>query len=242
MKGSLFLLPNLLAEGLPWDDFFPKKVAEIVASLQGLIVESEKGGWRFLRHFFSQEKIASFPIRLLNEHTREELLEELIAPLLKGERWGLISDAGLPCIADPGAQLVFAARKRGVFIEAFPGPSSIVHALMLSGFSGQSFCFHGYLPIEKESFRAKLLSFEKNMSTTHLWMETPYRVQSRLQEMVGFLQEKTLLCLSCDLALASQEVIVATIREWKKRDLSSFHKRLAIFLMGQVPKSLETKK
>jgi 16S rRNA (cytidine1402-2'-O)-methyltransferase len=235
MIGKLFLLPNLLGKDLIWDDFFPKKIGDTVLSLRGLYAESEKGAWRFLRHFFSQEKIATFPLRLVNEHTKRCEIEELLQPLLKGEEWGLISDAGVPILADPGSQLVFAARNKGIEVMAFSGPSSILLSLMLSGFSGQSFSFYGYLPIESISFKERIVAFEKDPHKTHIWMETPYRVQKRLCEMMGLLKEETLFCLALDLTLPTQEVIVKRIKEWKKSDLSRFHKRLAIFLMGQDP-------
>jgi 16S rRNA (cytidine1402-2'-O)-methyltransferase len=235
MTGELFLLPNLLGEGLHFEDFFPKNLEKIVHSLNGLIAESEKGGWRFLRHFFSHEKIKSFPVCLLNEHTRPSEIEELLSPLEKGELWGVVSDAGLTSIADPGCELVFAAQKKKIPVRAIPGPSSIVLALMLSGFSGQNFSFYGYLPIEDSGFKAKIASFEKDVTRTHVWMETPYRVRERLQEIVCTLKEDTLFCLALDLTLPTQEVIVETIREWKLRDFSLFHKRLAIFLIGQNP-------
>ncbi len=235
MSGALFLLPNLLWPDSRFEDFFPKRVSDIVHSLDGLIAESEKGGWRFLRHFFSHEKIKTFPVRYLNEHTKLVEIEELLQPLLKGERWGMVSDAGLATIADPGSELVFAAKKRNIQVEAFPGPSSIVLALMLSGFSAQSFSFYGYLPIDPVAFKERILSFEKEVAQTHLWMETPYRIRQRMQQIVLTLKEETLLCLALDLTLPRQEVIVAPIREWKRRDFSSFHKRLAIFLIGQDP-------
>src|SRR5262249_13098213 len=145
---TLFLLPNLLDETLAWEPFLPASVAAAVQSLDGLIAESEKEGRRYLRRFVNHERMAATPIRLLNEHTQPKEIGELLEPLIRGERWGLISDAGLPCIADPGAPLVLLAHEKKIRVETFSGPSSIVMALQLSGLSGQRFAFHGYLPRE----------------------------------------------------------------------------------------------
>src|SRR5437016_1032663 len=140
MKGMLYLLPNLLDEEQPHERFLPAPLAEVVASLDGVFCESEKPARRFLGRF----KRASLTLKLLNEHTKDTELAELIEPVEKGGRWGVLSDAGLPCIADPGAQLVSLARKKGIHVEALVGPSSIIMALMLSGLYCQRFSFHGY--------------------------------------------------------------------------------------------------
>jgi 16S rRNA (cytidine1402-2'-O)-methyltransferase len=232
VTGALFLLPNLLGEGLRYEEFFPPAIEKIVHSLDGLIAESEKGGWRFLRHFFSHEKISQFPVRYLNEHTPKHMIEEMLKPMTLGEKWGLISDAGIPSIADPGASLVFEAHRLKIPVTALAGPSSIILALQLSGFPAQSFSFHGYLPIEVDAFREKIRFFEKE-GTTHLWIETPYRVQKSLQIIVDSLSAESYFCLALDLTLPTQEVIVEKVKDWKKRDLSLFNKRRAIFLLGK---------
>ncbi|HXF29241.1 MAG TPA: SAM-dependent methyltransferase, partial [Chlamydiales bacterium] len=142
----LYLLPNLLDETCDASLQLPKAVFDAVAEIDGLICENEKEGRRFLKRFRTKKILQEMPLQLLNEHTPSKDLEALVAPLIKGQTWGLVSDAGLPCIADPGAPLVQLARKKNIAIRAFAGPSSLMMALQLSGFSGQRFSFYGYLP------------------------------------------------------------------------------------------------
>ena len=141
-KPLLLLLPNVLSEEESTFCHLALDLGKKIGSLDGLIAESEKGGRRYLKRFTFPEgrTFRDVPIRLLNEHTESKQLNELLDPILKGETWGIVSDAGLPCIADPGALLVSLARKKGVNIEAISGPSSVFLALMLSGLSAQKFC------------------------------------------------------------------------------------------------------
>lgn len=164
MLGKLFLLPNLLDESLPIEPFFPLSVREAVCSIQGLIAESDKMARRYLRKFLSHDDMAKMPLAILNEHTKE--LHELLKPIERGEVWGLISDAGLPCIADPGADLVWLAHQKNLSVSTFVGPSSIVIALQLSGFGGQLFSFHGYLPRELPDLEAKVRELENGWEPT----------------------------------------------------------------------------
>ena len=152
-KPALLLLPNLLGE-LPHPEIFlPQSVFKAVSTIDGLIAESETCGRRYLKRFETKKSYQDTPVALLNEHTPSEDLDFLLEPILKGERWGLISDAGLPCIADPGFELVRRARLKGIPIQAFVGPSSILMGLMLSGLPAQKFTFQGYLdktPVKRE--------------------------------------------------------------------------------------------
>jgi 16S rRNA (cytidine1402-2'-O)-methyltransferase len=227
--GKLLLLPNLLDESLPAEPFLPPAVSAAVAALNGLIAESEKSGRRYLRRFVSHDQMAKTPIRLLNEHTPKGDLEALLAPLLSGETWGLISDAGLPCIADPGADLVSLAHERGVGIETFAGPSSILMALQLSGFSGQHFSFHGYLPREVPDLERKILELEKKAGT-QIWIEAPYRSAKMLEALKRLLQPKTRLCVAANLSLPNQKVASMAVGKWRSFSFP-LEKEPAVFLI-----------
>jgi 16S rRNA (cytidine1402-2'-O)-methyltransferase len=223
----LLLLPNLLDETLPVEPFLPLSVAEAVRSLQGLIVESEKMGRRYLRRFLSHEEMQKVPLQVLNEHSKD--LAPLLEPLIRGERWGLISDAGLPCIADPGADLVWEARKKGIRVETFAGPSSLLMALQLSGFPAQTFSFHGYLPREEPLLKKKVLELEKARGT-HLWIEAPYRSDKMLQMLKEVLQPTTRLCVAASLTLPTQKVESKLVSLWRKSSMA-LEKEPAVFLI-----------
>lgn len=230
-KGKLFLLPNVLEESLPADLFLPASVKTAVSQLDGLIAESEKSARRYLRRFLSHEKMAALPLRLLNEHSPLQEIEALLLPMLEGRTWGLISDAGLPCIADPGADLVAAARRFNLEIEAIAGPCSLILALQLSGFSGQRFSFHGYLPREMGDLEKVLKDLEKRArGETQIWIEAPYRSAKMLGALKQWLQPATRLSIAVNLTTSSQKVASHTIREWKSLPFE-IGKEPAVFLI-----------
>lgn len=226
MSGKLFLLPNLLDESLPTD--LPPSVGDAVTKIQGLIAESEKSARRYLRRFISHDQMVQMPLRLLNEHTQKNELEDLLAPILRGETWGLISDAGLPCIADPGSDLVYLAHQKEIVIETFVGPCSMIMALQLSGFSGQNFTFHGYLPRDT-ALEGKLRELEK-LPGTQIWIEAPYRTSKMLEQLKTTLQPSTLVCIASSLTLPEMRVQTKPISEWKN---FSIGKEPAIFLISR---------
>lgn len=208
---TLILLPNTLHEESSWSYTPP--------SIDALIAESHKGGYQFLNRF----KLPKCPVYLLNEHTKEAA--ELIN--IQEETVGLISDAGLPCIADPGALVVQAARRAGVVVQAIPGPSSILMALQLSGFSGQKFTFHGYFPREEKELAFLL----KNLSPqTHIFIETPYKTYKTFNLLMQHLPSSAELCVAIELMGPHPYVRVDTVAAWKKNPLSE-RKGRAIFLM-----------
>lgn len=235
-KPVLFLFPNLLDEEGMHDQVLPKSVDEAVSQIDGLIAESEKAARRFLRRFSfpAPKTFREVPIRLLNEHTSDHQLDELLAPLIKGECWGLISDCGMPCLADPGSNLVFKARQKGVAVETFAGPSSILMALVLSGLGGQHFTFHGYLPKSEEELLRAVQEMQKHSAqakSTHLFIEAPYRNEKLLSFLLKTLHEDTFLSLAIDLTASSQEVVTRRVREWKQLALPSIDKRPTVFLV-----------
>ncbi len=227
---TLLLFPNLLAEGTSPDQFLPKSLGEAVKTIEGLIAESEKGGRHFLRLF----SVRDLPIKTLSEHTKEKEIDDLLAPLLKGGRWGLVSDCGLPCLADPGARLVFRAKRQGIRVHAFVGPSSITLALMLSGLPAQKFTFHGYLEREEEKLKREIRMLEKRSQqerSTELFIEAPYRNQKMLKTLLDTLHPTTLLSVAWDLTLPTEAVITESVATWKKMTHPDIHKKPAIFLV-----------
>jgi 16S rRNA (cytidine1402-2'-O)-methyltransferase len=232
-KGSLYLLPNLLDEELSYELFLPAKLPEIVQSLQGLIVESEKSARRYLRRFVSHDVLVKFPLKLLNEHTQKGDVKELLAPLEAGENWGLISDAGLPCLADPGSDLVILAQERGLKIIPIAGPSSIIFALQSSGLSGQRFAFHGYLPREPEDLKKALIKLERRAredQATQIFIEAPYRSAKIAAHALETLQPSTRFCIALNLTSPSERLLTRTIAAWRKSPWE-IGKEPAVFLL-----------
>jgi len=233
-KGMLLLLPNLLGEHRYHEVFLPSSVDKAVATLDGLIAESDKGGRRFLSRFKTKKKVHEIPLALFNKNTPDDHLDFLLEPLVNGQRWGLVSDAGLPCIADPGAKVVFRARQRGIAVQAFVGPSSIFLALMLSGLPGQQFAFHGYLDKDAKRRQKQLIDLEKRSrcdQAVQMFMEAPHRNSHILQALMEILQDDTLLCVCWDLTLPTQGVVSQEVRVWKKTPLPNIHKKPALFLL-----------
>lgn len=232
--GKLLLLPNLLDESLMPEASIPPSVGAAVKTIQGLIAESEKSARRYLRKFLSHEEMAKMPISLLNEHTSLKEIEALSFPLQNGQTWGLISDAGLACIADPGAPLVALCLEKKIGVETFAGPSSILMALQLSGFSGQKFSFHGYLPREIPDLEKKILELEKTSGgATQIWIEAPYRSAKMLDALKKILRPETRVCVAVNLTLPTQRVASHKISSWKTLPFP-LEKEPAVFLLSTV--------
>ena len=235
MSGKLLLLPNLLDESQPHELYLPAGIGAVVKTVNGLIAESEKAARRYLRRFLSHDEMARMPLKTLNEHTQEKELDDFLAPLLHGETWGLISDAGLPCVADPGAPLVWRARLNNIPVETFAGPSSILMALQLSGFCGQRFSFHGYLPREGAELELKIRELERrSRNETEIWIEAPYRSQKMLEFLKQILSPNTKLCVAASLTLPTQKVVSQTVSKWKHIPLV-LEKEPAVFLLDSHP-------
>ncbi len=229
MPGKLYLLPNLLDETLSTEPFLPISVNSAVALIQGLIAESEKMGRRYLRRFLPHEEMVQRPLRLLNEHTKE--ISALLKPMEQGEVWGLISDAGLPCIADPGADLVWLAHQKNIEVETFVGPSAIVIALQLSGLGGQQFAFHGYLPRELPELEKKIRELEEREGT-QIWIEAPYRSAKMLEILKKNLRPHTRLCVAVNLTTPKQCLLSQVIAQWRMTRFE-LGKEPAVFLLAK---------
>lgn len=235
LKPALLLLPNLIGDTPHHQLYLPQSVDKAVGTLDGLIAESFQAGRRYLSRFATKKPPAQIPVAVYNKDTPDADLDFFLEPIKKGERWGLISDAGLPCIADPGAKLVFRARQQGISIQAFVGPSSILMALMLSGLCGQQFAFHGYLDRDKAKQKGIINKLEKRSSeenSTQILMEAPYRCAEMLKTLLEALHDKTLLCAAWDLTQPSQGVMTQTVASWKKMALPDLEKRNTLFLFN----------
>lgn len=231
MSGTLYLLPNLLGEQEKWEAVLPASVSNAVTQLDGLIAESEKGGRYFLRRFPLKKPLQQMPIALLNEHTQDKELAHLLEPVKRGETWGVVSDAGLPCLADPGSALVLRAHQLGIRVVTFPGPSSVTHALILSGLPGQRFAFHGYLNRERAEHLLTLERRSQSDQATQLFIETPYRNLQTAEAALSTLSPDTLFCIAWDLTLPTECVITQPIQKWRQSALPDIHKKPAIFLL-----------
>lgn len=234
-KPALLLLPNVLGEVKHHGLFLPASVDKAVASLDGLIAESAGAGRRYLGRFETKKPANEIPLALFNEHTPDSEIDFLLQPIRQGERWGLVSDGGLPCIADPGAKLVERARRSGIIVQAFVGPSSIMLSLMLSGLSGQRFYFHGYLDKEPKQRASAIKDLErrsKSEQATQIFIEAPYRNTHMLNSLIEGLHPDTSLCVAWDLTLPTQGVVSEKVSIWKKSPLPNLEKKTAIFLVS----------
>jgi 16S rRNA (cytidine1402-2'-O)-methyltransferase len=235
LRPTLLLLPNLLGDYRHAEVFLPASVFKAMQSIDGLIAESEMEGRRYLKRFETKKPAMEIPIALFNEHTPDRDIDFLLEPIVAGERWGFVSDAGLPCIADPGSKLVQRANQRGIHVQAFVGPSSILMALMLSGLPGQKFFFHGYLdkePAKRKEEIKHLAQQSQREQSTQLFMEAPYRNRHTLEALVQTLPDHTLLCVAWDLTLPTQGVMTQSISQWKKCSLPNLDKKPAIFIFN----------
>ena len=173
-------------------------------------------------------------LNLLNEHTQDKDLAALIAPLLAGKNVGLMSDAGCPGVADPGAKLVALAHQKNIKVVPFVGPSSILLSLMASGLNGQQFAFLGYLPVDKQARNIKLKEIEKRSQThneTQIFIETPYRNQHMLEAILTSCNANTRLCIASQVSLPDELILTKRISEWKQSPLPDLHKKPTVFLL-----------
>ncbi|MEY3798221.1 MAG: hypothetical protein RLZZ572_402 [Pseudomonadota bacterium] len=231
--GTLYLIPVTLGDDMV-QHVIPDYVLNVARKLEIFVVESEKSARHFLSTIKTLKPVRELNLHLLNEHTDMKVLPDLLAPLLAGHNVGLMSDAGCPAVADPGAQLVQLAHKKGIRVVPMVGPSSILLSLMASGLNGQQFAFLGYLPVEKSQRNQKLKEIEKRSAShkeTQLFIETPYRNQAMLDAILQTCHAQTQLCIACDVSLDSEMIVTKSIASWKTSAPIDIHKRPCLFLM-----------
>jgi len=205
-----------------------------VSQLSEFIVENAKSARRFLRAIgYTKNFDTEVTIREMNKHAGKQDCKKLLENVSRGTDCGIISEAGNPCIADPGAELVAYAHQHQIAVVPHVGASSILLALVASGFNGQQFCFNGYLPIQNPERSKKIKNLESLSSkgTTQIFMETPFRNQNLLDEILKTCLDETLLCIACDLTLPTEFIKTQTVRAWK-RELPAINKRYCIFIFG----------
>ncbi len=233
MAGTLYLIPVTLGDS-PVQHVIPDYVLELIGRLDHFIVEDLRSARRYLKRAGMEKAIDDLSFYLLNEHTEDRDMEELLTVLTDGHDAGLLSEAGVPAVADPGSELVVLAHQHGIRVVPLAGPSSILMALMASGMNGQSFRFHGYLPVKKPQRVGSLRIMEKiamETGETQIFMETPYRNMNLLEDITATCKDNTLLCIAADISLANETIKTKTIREWKDK-LPDIHKRPAVFLLS----------
>lgn len=230
--GKLYLIPTTLGEMNP-DDVLPATIKRSIDFIDYYIVENEKTARKFIKSVHPEKKQPELKLFLLNKHTETKEHLEFIKPLLEGHNVGLMSEAGCPGVADPGAVIVKIAHEKGIQVVPLVGPSSILLAVMASGMNGQSFAFNGYLPIDKSEKKQAIkglekLSFDKNQS--QLFIETPYRNNKLLEDILQTLQSNTNLCIACDITLPTEYIKTMSVSLWKKQQVD-LHNRPTIFII-----------
>jgi 16S rRNA (cytidine1402-2'-O)-methyltransferase len=229
----LYLVPVPLADDTAPGDVLPAPVIGTVRGLRDFVAEDAKSARRFLAACGHPGPIASLGISILDEHTREADVPALLAPLREGRSLGLVSEAGAPAVADPGARLVAAAHAEGFPVAPLPGPSAILLALMASGLEGQRFRFAGYLPVPGPERAAALRGLEARSATaseTQIFIETPYRNDALLADILRHCRDDTRLTVAAELTGRGQAIRTASVAEWRARPAPP-GKRPAIFLL-----------
>lgn len=232
----LYLIPTLLG-GDDVQRCVPDFNINIINKLRYFVVEEIRSARRFLRKVSPQFPIDECQFRELNEHTKFLDSNELLAPLSEGHSIGVLSEAGLPCVADPGANLVLAAQDKGIKVVPLVGASSIFTALMASGLSGQQFVFHGYLPKEKGALVRQIKKMESDSSKNsyaQIFIETPYKNNSLWETLLDNCQNETHLCVGANITLENEYIVTKTIADWKKANRPDLHKQLALFILQRT--------
>ena len=232
MVGKLYLFPSPLGDNEP-REVIPGPVLDRMLEIRTFVVEEVRTARRFLSRAGLKGHIGELTFHELNEHTQPKEVEALAALFENGQDVGLITEAGLPAVADPGALLVALCHRRGIEVVPFTGPSSLMLALMASGLDGQSFAFCGYLPAKTDERRSAIRTVEKRSSQLHqtqLFIETPYRNDSLMADLLASCREDTRLCIAADLTLPTATIRTRTVREWKKAPLA-IGKRPCVFLL-----------
>jgi len=238
MPGTLYLIPNTLGETEALANVLPEQVQRITSQLDYFVAENAKTARAFLKLVNASHPLTKplqeIQIAELNVNTPASALAGLLAPLLAGQDGGLVSEAGVPAVADPGADLVRLAHQHGIPVRPLVGPSSLLLAVMASGLNGQSFAFNGYLPTDAAQRATRIKELEQRSrkeKQTQLFIETPYRNAAMLEALVTSCAPGTLICVATDLSLQSETIRTMTAAQWKKASAPDFHKKPTVFLL-----------
>ncbi|NOT67190.1 MAG: SAM-dependent methyltransferase [Methylophilaceae bacterium] len=233
IPGTLYLIPVTLGDD-NIANALPPDVVKIAQKLETFVVENEKTARRFLGAIKTNKPVRELTFLTLNEHTPAKELPALLTPLLAGQDVGLMSEAGCPGVADPGALLAALAHGKGIRVAPLVGPSSILLSLMASGLNGQRFTFLGYIPSDKTARVQRLKEIEKasqKLNETQIFIETPYRNQHLLEDILASCNPNTKLCVACNISLPGETIVSRSISEWRKLTLPDLHKQPTVFLI-----------
>lgn len=231
--GTLYLIPSVIADNTA-DLAIPGGNLLIINSLKEFIVEEERTARRFLKSIGYDKSLDEVTLYSLNKHTDSVNIPSFLEPLIAGKDMGLISEAGCPCIADPGSEIVMLCHKNGIHVRPLTGPSSILLALMASGLNGQNFAFNGYLPIEKGERAKKIKELEQRAAKekqSQIFMEAPYRNMQLLNDILKICNPSTLLCIASEIMSDSENIKTASINDWRTKP-PELHKKTAIFIIS----------
>jgi 16S rRNA (cytidine1402-2'-O)-methyltransferase len=231
--GKLYLIPNFLADDNP-DTFLAQYVRENVHHIRHFIVETEKDARALIKRLQIATPQNELQLFLWNEHSNKSDVSDLLKALENGMDAGIITDAGLPCVADPGSEVVALAHQKNIEVIPLPGASSILMALMGSGMSGQSFTFHGYLPIDKIQRAKKIKELEadaRKKNQSQIFMEAPYRNNQLLEDILKNCDSNTRLCVAMNISAANQFIKTQTVKQWPSTKVD-LHKKPVIFIIG----------
>jgi 16S rRNA (cytidine1402-2'-O)-methyltransferase len=235
LKGKLYLIPTTLGENNA-EEVLPQLVKRVIQTVDHYIVENEKTARKSIRAVFPEKVQSSLLLSTLNKHTDISEHNEMLQPCLKGINIGLMSEAGCPGVADPGATIVKLAHEKGIQVVPLVGPSSILLAMMASGMNGQSFAFNGYLPIDKSEKKSALKNFEKlsqDKNQSQLFIETPYRNNKLMEDLLQTLHPNTHLCIAADITLPTEYIKTFRVSEWKRVKVD-LHNRPTIFILHKM--------
>lgn len=233
--GKLYLIPTTMGDCDPMD-VLPQTVKRYLDFIDDYIVENEKTARKFIKSVQPEKVQATLRLSALNKHTEISEHNKMIQPCLEGKNIGLMSEAGCPGIADPGAAIVKIAHEKGIQVVPLVGPSSILLAMMASGMNGQSFTFNGYLPIDKSEKKSALKNLEKlshDKNQSQIFIETPYRNNKLLEDLIQTLQPNTHLCVATDITLPTEYIKTLRVNDWKKTKVD-LHNRPTIFIIHKM--------
>jgi 16S rRNA (cytidine1402-2'-O)-methyltransferase len=231
-EAVIYLIPNLLGDSND-KEVLPETISNLVIDLKYYIVENIRTARRFLKKINPEIVIDSLTFYELNKHTNPNEIHKYLKPAKNGNNIGIITDAGVPGVADPGADIVKIAHQIGIKVKPLVGPSSILMAVMSSGLNGQNFAFNGYLPIKKPDRINKIRFYEKRSrqeNQSQAFIETPYRNNALFEDIVSFCHPETMLCIAVDITLPTEYILTKKIQQWKSTKVD-LHKRPCIFII-----------